>query len=83
MNPTRRWFIALIGLAIPLAGANSEASAARHHARPRVAQSRIAGATTATYHATARPHAPRHLRAGHLHDGRFAQTVHRAPPDGG
>jgi hypothetical protein len=78
MTLPRRWLIALIGCSVPLLLTTADASAARHRARPRAAQ-----VTTATYHATARPHAPHRLRAGSLHNRRFAQTARRAALIGG
>lgn len=71
MTLTRYW---LVGLALPLLLATTDASAARRHIHPRAAQ-----VTTATYQTKARPHAIHHLRAGLLHGSRFAQIVHRAP----
>jgi len=78
MTLPRRWLIALIGCSIPLLLVTADASAARRHARSHAAQ-----VTTATYHATARPHAPRRLRAGSLHSRRFAQTARHAPLSNG
>jgi len=69
MTPTRCSLIVLAGLALPLLLATADASAARRHAR-----SRVAHVAVATY-ATARPHALRPVQAGLLHGSRFIQTA--------
>jgi len=69
MTLTRCSLIVLVGVALPLLLATADASAARRHARSRVAQ-----VTTATY-ATARPHALRPVQAGLLHGSGFIQTA--------
>ncbi len=84
MIPVRRLLITLPILALPLALAVSNASAARHHARHAAAYRahRATQAMTATYQVVARPHAPRRLRAARASAGHFAQSLDRSQSSG-
>lgn len=77
MTGVRRLLLACVGVALPLALAVTDASAAR--TRPR---HRMAHATTATYHVAARPHLARRLQADRLATRWFARALDRNPPAG-
>jgi hypothetical protein len=75
MTLVRRLLLVCAAVALPLALAVTDPSAAR--ARPR---HRIARVTTAVYHVAARPHIARRMQADHLANRRFA--LDHSPPAG-